>query len=98
MDITWKIETLDRRTSDGFVTTAHWRATAVDGDYSASIYATCSWPDGQPTIPYTDLTEQEVLGWCWADGVDKAATEQALAANIAGQKNPVTATGTPWSA
>jgi len=28
--------------------------------------------------------------------VDKTATEAALAANIALQKNPVTATGTPW--
>jgi hypothetical protein len=32
----------------------------------------------------------------WANGVDKQATEDALAANIALQKNPVTATGTPW--
>jgi len=29
--------------------------------------------------------------------VDKAATEAALAANIALQKNPVQASGTPWS-
>jgi len=39
-----------------------------------------------------------VLGWCWASGVDKDATEASLAQNIALQKNPVTATGTPWSA
>lgn len=96
MNITWAIETLDRRTSDGFVTTAHWRATAVDGDYSASIYATCGWADGQPVTPYADLTEQEVLGWCWANGVDKAATEMALNASIADQKALKQASGTPW--
>jgi hypothetical protein len=39
-----------------------------------------------------------VLDWCWNNGVDKDATEAALAANIELQKNPVTATGTPWSA
>jgi hypothetical protein len=39
----------------------------------------------------------EVLNWVWANGVDKQATEDALAANIALQKNPVTAQGTPWS-
>jgi hypothetical protein len=39
---------------------------------------------------------QEVLDWRWAGGVDKTATEAALAQNIALQKNPVTATGTPW--
>jgi hypothetical protein len=93
----WTISQLDRRTSDGFVTTAHWRATAVDGDHSASIYATCSWADGQPTVPYANLTEQAVLGWVWESGVDKAATEQALADQIAALKAPATATGTPWS-
>lgn len=96
MQINWTISQLDRRTSDGFVTTAHWRATAVDGDYTASVYATCGWADGQPTIPYADLTEQEVLGWVWADGVDKAATEAALTAQIEAQKNPTSAAGVPW--
>ena len=96
MTTTWTISTLDREVSNGFVTTAHWQATAVDGDYTASTYATCSWADGTPTIPYADLTQETVLGWVWANGVDKQATEDALAANIALQKNPVTATGTPW--
>jgi hypothetical protein len=96
MTTTWTISTLERETSNGFVTTAHWRATAVDGDYTASTYSTCSWSEGIPTIPYADLTQETVLGWVWANGVDKQATEDALAANIALQKNPVTATGTPW--
>jgi hypothetical protein len=96
MSVTWTISTLERETSNGFVTTAHWQATAVDGDYTASIYSTCSWADGTPTIPYENLTQATVLGWVW-ESVDKQATEDALAANIALQKNPVTATGTPWS-
>ena len=94
--ITWSISQLDRRTSDGFVTTAHWRATAVDGDYSASIYSTCGWSEGQPTVPYADLTEEEVLEWIWASGVDKTATEAALNASIEAQKNPVSEAGVPW--
>ena len=94
--ITWNISQLDRQTSDGFVTTAHWQATAVDGEHSASVYATCSWSDGTPTVPYADLTKETVLGWIWANGVDKTATEASLAAQIALQKNPVTATGVPW--
>ena len=95
--ITWTITTLDREVSNGFVTTAHWTASAVDGDYTASIYSTCSWADGTPTIPYADLTQETVLNWVWANGVDKQATEDALAANIALQKNPTQASGTPWS-
>jgi hypothetical protein len=96
MTTTWTISTLERETSNGFVTTAHWQATATDGDYTASIYSTCSWADGTPVIPYENLTQETVLGWIW-ETVPKQATEDALAANIALQKNPVTATGTPWS-
>ena len=95
MTTTWTISQLDRNTANGFVTTAHWRATAVDGEHSASTYATCSWADGTVNTPYADLTQATVLGWVW-ESVDKQATEDALAANIALQKNPVTATGTPW--
>ena len=97
MTTTWKISTLDRDVATGFVTTAHWTATAVDGEHSASAYATCSWADGTPTIAYTNLTEATVLGWVW-ESVDKTATEASLAAQIALLKNPVKATGTPWQA
>jgi hypothetical protein len=97
MNVVWTISTLDRETSNNFVITAHWQCTAVDGDYTASIYSTCSWAEGAPTIPYDELTQETVLAWCWASGVDKTATEAALAQNIALQKNPVVATGTPWS-
>jgi hypothetical protein len=94
----WTITETNYQTSDKFIFQAHWTASAVDGDYTASIYSTCSWADGSPTIPYADVTEAEVLAWCWASGVSKDATEAALAQNIELQKNPVTATGTPWSA
>jgi hypothetical protein len=97
MTTTWTISQLDRKTADGFVTTAHWQATAVDGEHTASIYSTCSWADGTVNTPYADLTQATVLGWVW-ESVDKTATESALAAQIALQKAPVTASGTPWSA
>lgn len=96
MTITWKISQLDRRTSDGFVTTAHWTVTAIDGEFSASIYSTCGWSEGAPETPYESLTEADVLAWVWASGVDKEATEAALAAQIEAQKNPVSAVGVPW--
>lgn len=96
MTTTWTITQLDRQTSNGFVTTAHWTVSAVDGEYSASTYATSSWADGIPTTPYADLTQATVLGWIWANGVDKEAVEANLASQIALKKNPVTATGVPW--
>ena len=94
--ITWNISQLDRQTSDGFVTTAHWQANATDGDYSASVISTCSWSDGTATIPYADLTKDAVLAWVW-DSVDKDAVEDSLLAQIAEQKAPVKATGVPWN-
>ena len=94
--ITWNISQLDRQTSDGFVTTAHWQANATDGDYSASVYNTCSWSDGTATIAYADLTKDAVLAWVW-DSVDKDAVEASLTAQIDLQKNPVKATGVPWN-
>ena len=93
---TWTITQLDRQTSNGFVTTAHWTASAIDGDYSASTYSTSSWADGTPTTPYADLTQATVLGWIWANGVDKEAVEASLQAQIDAQKNPVSTTGVPW--
>ena len=92
----WTISTTNYDVATGFITTGHWQCNATDGDYTASIYSTCSWADGSPTVPYAQVTQQEVLDWCWASGVDKDATEAALAQNIELQKNPVTATGTPW--
>lgn len=96
MQITWTISQLDRRTSDGFVTTAHFRCDGVDGEHSASIYSTCGWSEGQPVTPYDALTQETVLGWIWENGVDKTATEAAVTAQIEAQKNPVQATGLPW--
>ena len=94
--VNWTISTLDRNVATGFVNVAHWQATAVDGEHAASIYSTCSWADGTVNTPYDQLTQETVLGWVWANGVDKTATEAALAAQIEAQKNPVTASGTPW--
>ena len=94
MTTTWTISQLDRKTADGFVTTAHWRCDAVDGDFSASSYGTCGF-DGELTTPYESLTKEQVLEWVWQTA-DKDATEASIASQIEAQKNPVSATGVPW--
>jgi hypothetical protein len=97
MTTQWSISQTDYLTSDGFITTAHWTATATDGDYSASAYSTCSFAPATPSIPYDSVTEQEVLNWCWANGVDKDTVEASLQSQIDLQKNPVQAAGVPWA-
>ena len=99
MEIKWSIPNLERHTADGFVYTAHWICRATDGEFSASSYGTAGFqqdPEAESFTPYEDLTEEQVLGWVWAGGVDKDATEAALAAKIEAEKNPTTAAGTPW--
>jgi len=92
----WAITQTNYNTDDKFIFCAHWTCNAVDGDYTASSYGTCGFAAATPAIPYASVTEQEVLDWCFASFVDKDAIEASLAANIALQKNPVTATGVPW--
>ena len=95
---TWVISTLERELSDGGVVVAHWRATAVDGDFSASSYGTCGFtpdPSASGFIAYDSLTEADVIGWVQAE-VDKDAIEASLAAQIEADKNPTQAAGVPW--
>ena len=96
MEMKWTLTTLERDTATGFVKVGHWNCTGTDGDFSASVYSTCSF-EGELTVPYEQLTEATVLSWVW-QSVDKEATEKAVADQIEAQKNPVTTTGLPWSA
>ena len=95
---TWTISTLERELSDGGVVVAHWRATAVDGDFSASNYGTVGFtpdPSASGFIAYDSLTEADVIGWVQAE-LDKDAIEASLAAKIEADKNPTQAAGVPW--
>lgn len=99
----WVISALDciPNTPEGadYVVTAHWSCNGTDGTYNASVYSTCSFPvvQGSSFIPYSSLTEQTVLGWIWANGVDQAATEAAVQQQIDNQINPpVVQPPLPW--
>jgi hypothetical protein len=57
-----------------------WRANGTEEPYSASIYSTVALPPANPDdyIPYSELTQETMLDWIWANGVDRAATEAAV--------------------
>jgi hypothetical protein len=101
--INWIIEAMDCKPQEGDLTdvviTAHWRCNGTDGTYNATVYGTCSFSQpGDPFTPFDQLTEQQVLGWCWASGVDKDATEANIDTQIANQVNPPIVTPPlPWS-
>jgi hypothetical protein len=102
ISINWIIERLLVRKVEGtysdVVITADWRCNGTQDQYSGTCYGSCSFapPSGSFT-PYPDLTEQQVLGWCYANGVDQAAIEANVSLQIADQINPpVIAPPLPW--
>lgn len=83
------------------VFTVHWTLSATDGTYAGSSYGSVgiTLTEGSTFTAYADLTLDQVLGWVWANGVDKDATEAAVAAQIEAQINPTVVTPPlPWSA
>jgi hypothetical protein len=102
--INWTISQLDcKPQEDGLtdvVVTAHWQCTGTQDEYSAQVYGTASFTleQGAGFTPYADLTQDQVLGWCWNSGVDKTATEENLNNQIANLVNPpVVVLPLPWA-
>ena len=93
----WKIVNMERDVSTGFVNNVHWICSDADGEFSGSTYGSLGL-SGELTIPYEDLTEATVIGWVKASMGEEtvAATEAAVAAQIAEAKEPKVAIGTPW--
>ena len=100
MATVWQISQMERTLDDNGVIVAHWRATATDGDFSASSYGTAGFtpdPSSSDWVAYDSITEELALSWCFDSGVDKDGIEASLQANIDLQKNPTQASGVPWS-
>jgi hypothetical protein len=104
MNISWIIERLLVKPTEGdktdVVITADWRCNGTQDQYSGTCYGSASFapPSGSFT-PYPDLTQDQVLGWCYANGVDQAAIEANVSAQIENQINPpVIAPPLPWVA
>jgi hypothetical protein len=102
MTILWLIERLLVRPTEGTLTdvviTADWRCNGSQDQYSGTCYGSASFqpPSGSFT-PYEDLTQDQVLGWCFANGVDKTAIEANVTQQINDQINPpVIAPPLPW--
>ena len=95
MEFNWKVVQTDYNTSDKFITTVHYVVSAVDGDFTASTYGTVGYTEEGAFTPYSQLTEAVVVGWV-KESLGQATVEEALAAQIEAQKNPVSESGLPW--
>jgi len=108
--LSWLIERLLVKPTEGpntdVVITADWRCNGVEtigtGDdaktYSGTAYGSSSF--GPPTgnfTPYLDLEPEQILSWCFANGVDQKAIEANVTAQIKNQINPpVVCLPNPW--
>jgi hypothetical protein len=95
MEFNWQVVQMDRKSADGFVTTVHYNVSAVDGEFTASTYGTVGYTEEGAFTPYSQLTEAVVVGWV-KDSLGQETVEEALAAQIDAQKNPVSESGLPW--
>ena len=102
MTILWLIERLLVKPTEGSLTdvviTADWRCNGSQESFIGTCYGSCSFapPTGSFT-PYKELTQEQVLGWCYANGVDQSAIEANVTAQIANQINPpVVSLPLPW--
>ena len=100
---TWNVSAIDcYPQADGetnVVFNVHWQLVGTQDAYNASVYSTCGVP--APTgafTAYADLTQDQVLGWIWANGVDKDSAEAAVQAQIDVQITPtVVQPALPWA-
>ena len=107
--ITWAISQLNclPQSPEGqdYVVIAHWQCvgaeTSGENAYRSEIYGTSNFAvaQGESFTPYANLTQDQVLGWCWANGVNKQTTEAAVQQALNNQINPpIVSPPLPWSA
>ena len=100
--LSWIIERMLVKPTEGSLTdvviTADWRCNGSQDQYSGTCYGSTSFapPSGSFT-PFSDLTQDQVLNWCFASGVDQAAIEANVTQQIENQINPpIIAPPLPW--
>jgi hypothetical protein len=100
--LNWIIERLLVKPTEGTLTdvviTADWRCNGSQDQYSGTCYGSASFaPPTENFTPYDQLTEAQVLNWCYANGVDKTSIEANVSLQIENQINPpIIAPPLPW--
>lgn len=106
---TWSIQLMNTSTQtiNGFsevVLTATWKCFGTDDSTppnSYTVYGQCNFQEpssGSSFTPYNQLTQDQVLGWCWANGVDKTGIEDNVSLQIANMQNlNETVLPNPWA-
>lgn len=99
---TWSVVSMECRSQEGgntdVVFSIRWACKGAQSSQTALIDGTTEVPSPTGSFtPYADLTQDQVLSWVWADGVDKAEIEAQVQEQIDLQINPVVVSPPlPW--
>ena len=102
----WAIDYMDTKQNVNdlpyVVVSCRWSvvASSDEGEERAPTHGFVDFgtPDPASFIAYDNLSEETVLNWVYASGVDKEAVEQELADKLAGLRSrPATVMANPWT-
>jgi hypothetical protein len=77
--------------SENEVKTIHWRYTATEGEYSASIYGSCAGSEG---MDFDAMTKEHAIACVVENNSSEEEMQTNLSAQIEAQKNPETTSQT----
>ena len=103
----WTVSTMERTLSDSdsglenVVNILHWQLTDSDGDHHGRCYGTVGLeaPDADSFTAYSDISHDDAVEWAKSALGEEAVSqyEDSVASQIELSKNPVQASGTPWT-
>ena len=100
--IKWSIDKLTRVLKDDYVMAAYYICEAADGDHKDRVLGRAFFKKPSTLIPYTDLTEEQVVGWVkeslnTPDPTKVDTLEKKLIELVNERKTPTKADGVPWT-
>jgi hypothetical protein len=79
----WKILGLRVKPQEGefnnVVAIVHWACFGEEEDHGAACYGTMSFSVGDSFVEFENLTQEQVLEWCYSNGIPKADVEAIVA-------------------
>jgi hypothetical protein len=101
--ITWKVTKLEVKPAEGqytdVVAAVSWICSASQDGKTAQTNGETGLPPVQGDfVPFGNLTQDEVLSWCYANGLDKEAAELRATQKLQDLLTPPTVSKpVPWA-
>ena len=104
--MTWKITNTKFNPQTGYIRSADYVCSAVDGEHTAQVAGDVFFTepsDDEPSsfsVPFDDVTESMVVGWTKEKfgEANVKNIEDTVAANLALKVTPIKSSGLPWAA